>query len=260
MTTTASPTPALQVHDLSIRFGGIKALTDVSFEVPAGGFTAVIGPNGAGKTTLFNCVSGFYRGTGSITLAGETLEPLSRAQRVRAGLARTFQTPTLLDDATVLENVALGRFTQTRHGMASSLTGTWGWRREERDTHETSRALIEHFGLSGVATREAGGLPHRERRLVEICRALAARPRLLMLDEPAAGTQHDEAVAMIGLVRDYCAAEGITVVLVEHNVRLVMQFALDIVVLNFGSLLARGAPDQIRQDASVIQAYLGDAA
>lgn len=257
--TTDDP-PALVVDDVSIQFGGIQALTDVSFTVPRAGFTAVIGPNGAGKTTLFNCVSGFYRGSGTIHANGVRVDTLPSSKRPGLGVARTFQTPSLIDDATVLHNIMLGRYSRSRSGVLSSLFGLPLSRREERDARQHAVQLAAQLGLADLVDAQARRLPHRQRRLVEIARGLASDPQLLLLDEPAAGSHHSEAVAMLALVRDLCAERGIAVVLVEHNVRLVMEFARDVVVLNFGSILAQGGPADIQRNPEVIKAYLGEVA
>lgn len=256
----ARPVPALQVDSVSIAFGGIRALSDVSFSVPQGGFTAVIGPNGAGKTTLFNMICGFYRGDGEIHKDGERIDPLPAHARAGLGIGRTFQTPTLIDGESALHNIMLGSNPLLTSGVFRSFFSLPGVRREEREAEERASRLLDHFGLGSVGSSPVGDLPHRQRRLVEIARSLAADPTVLLLDEPAAGSHHSEAVVMLEQVASYCAAEGIAVVLVEHNVQLVMQFAKDIVVLNFGELLAQGPPAVVQKDPRVISAYLGEEA
>lgn len=250
----------LAVRSLSIAFGGIRALTDVSFDVRPTGFTALIGPNGAGKTTLFNCVSGFYRGEGSIYAHGERLDKLGPSQRVEAGVARTFQTPILLETATVTENVLAGRFARTRAGIFSNLLGLPSVGREERASRALVQDLLDRLELSRYANRIAGGLPHRLRRMVEIARALAAEPRVLLLDEPAAGSHHSEAVAMIERISEIVAERQLAVLLVEHNVPLIMECANHVVVLDFGEVIAEGSPSVVQRDERVINAYLGEVA
>jgi branched-chain amino acid transport system ATP-binding protein len=256
----AEAPPLLEVRELGIAFRGVRALHDVTFDVPAGGVTAVIGPNGAGKTTLFNCVTGLYRPTGSVALAGEPLDRLAAHERVAAGITRTFQTPTLIDDATVLENVLLGAHTRTSAGFWRSALRTRGAGREQREAAAGARTLLDALGLEGLHDASVGGLPHRHRRLVEAARALLARPRLLLLDEPAAGSTHAEAMDMLAAIGAQAEALRTTIVLVEHNVPLVMEVARHIVVLNFGEIICAGPPATVRADERVVDAYLGAAA
>ncbi|MBO1901536.1 ABC transporter ATP-binding protein [Leucobacter weissii] len=252
--------PALRIEAASISFGGIRALSEVSFSVPQSGFTAVIGPNGAGKTTLFNLICGFCRGAGEILKDGARIDPLPAHARAGLGIGRTFQTPTLIDGESALHNIMLGSNPLLSSGVFSSFFSMPKARREERRARERAEELLEHFGLGPVGSSPAGDLPHRQRRLIEIARSLAGDPTVLLLDEPAAGSHHSEAVIMLEQVAGYCAAQGIAVVLVEHNVQLVMQFAEDVVVLNFGELLAHGAPAVVKKDPRVISAYLGEEA
>jgi branched-chain amino acid transport system ATP-binding protein len=247
----------MSVRSLSMAFGGIQALTDVSFDVLPTGFTALIGPNGAGKTTVFNCVSGFYRGEGSIHACGVRLDPLPRHARAALGVARTFQTPTLVDDDTVIENVLAGRYARTRAGLAATFLGLPRVGREEREARHVVEDLLERLDIAEFAHRVTAGLPHRLRRTVEIARALASEPRVLLMDEPAAGSHHSEAVMMLDNVRSICAERGVAVLLVEHNVPLVMEFAQHVIVLDFGKVLAQGAPEVVQRDERVIEAYLG---
>jgi branched-chain amino acid transport system ATP-binding protein len=243
-------------HGVGLSFAGLRALDRLDFAIPAGGTSAVIGPNGAGKTTLFNCVSGLYRYEGDLLLHGESLGRLRPHQRARLGIARTFQTPALLDSESALQNVALGAVAHSRVGVLHSMFATPVRRREDREDLEQAHALLTLFGIAGLADRPVAGLAHGDRRRVEVARALMGRPRLLMLDEPAAGLGDEEARDLLAQVEAH-AGEGTTVLLVEHDVALVMSVARRIVVLDSGRLLAVGTPDEVRADQRVVQAYLG---
>jgi branched-chain amino acid transport system ATP-binding protein len=250
--------PILSIRDLSITFSGLRALDGVTFDVPAGGVTAVIGPNGAGKTTLFNCISGIYRGDGGIELAGESLQGTSPHARAALGIARTFQTPTLIEDDTVLANVMLGGFSHTRAGLLSHMVLSRRSRREESQLRERSAEALDLMGLLPLAGSRAADLPHGLRRRVELARALVARPRLVLLDEPAAGISHTEALEFADLLTELAARSGATLLLVEHSVALVMRVARRIAVLDFGKLVVAGEPSLVRRDPRVLAAYLGD--
>ena len=241
---------------VGLSFAGLRALDGLDFEIPAGGTSAVIGPNGAGKTTLFNCVSGLYRYEGDLVLDGESLGRLRPHQRARLGVARTFQTPALLDSESALQNVALGAVAHSRVGVLHSMLATPRRRGEERETLERAWALLDRLGISALAGRPVQGLPHGDRRRVEVARALMGDPRLLMLDEPAAGLGAEEAQDLLREVESHAGADT-TVLLVEHDVALVMSVARRIVVLDSGRLLAVGTPDEVRADPRVVQAYLG---
>ncbi len=250
--------PILSVRGLSITFSGLRALNDVTFDVASGGVTAVIGPNGAGKTTLFNCISGIYRGEGEILLGGESLAGRSPHGRAALGITRTFQTPALVEDDTVLANTMLGGFPRTRAGLLSHMVLSPRSRREERELREQAGETLELVGLLPLAGARAADLPHGLRRRVELARALVARPRLVLLDEPAAGISHDEALEFADLLGQIAERSGATLLLVEHSVALVMRVARHIVVLDFGALIAKGEPGIVRQDPRVLAAYLGD--
>jgi branched-chain amino acid transport system ATP-binding protein len=254
---TTSSAPALRLTDVGIGFLGVRALDRVTFDIPRGGVSAVIGPNGAGKTTLFNCVSGIYRHEGSIALDGDVLDGMRAFRRSDAGIARTFQTPLLLDADDVLTNVMLGSYTRTRAGLFTPLWAPPRARREERTAREWALEIIERVGLGALASIPAGALAHGDRRRVEIARALIARPRLLMLDEPAAGLSEQEANSLMDLVVAHGEETGMTCVLVEHDVALVMRYATTIAVLDAGRLLAVGGPDEIQKNPAVVAAYLG---
>jgi branched-chain amino acid transport system ATP-binding protein len=248
--------PALSARGVGLSFAGLRALDAVAFEIPAGGTSAVIGPNGAGKTTLFNCVSGLYRYEGDLALYGASLGRLRPHQRARRGIARTFQTPALLDSESALQNVALGAVAHSRVGVLDAMLVTPRRRREERETLEQALDLLERFGIAALAGRPVAGLAHGDRRRVEVARALMGAPRLLMLDEPAAGLGDGEARDLLAEVEAHAGPDA-TVLLVEHDVALVMSVARRVVVLDSGRLLAVGTPDEVRADPRVVEAYLG---
>jgi branched-chain amino acid transport system ATP-binding protein len=252
----ADPPPALVAHGIGLSFAGLRALDGLEFEIPAGGTSAVIGPNGAGKTTLFNCVSGLYRYEGELTLHGRALGRLRPHQRAQLGIARTFQTPALLDSESALQNVALGAAAHSRVGVLDSMLATPRRRREERETLERAFALLQRLGIAPLAGRPVAGLAHGDRRRVEVARALLSSPSLLMLDEPAAGLGAEEARDLLQEVEAH-AGSTTTVLLVEHDVALVMSVARRVVVLDSGRLLAVGTPDEVRSDPRVVEAYLG---
>jgi branched-chain amino acid transport system ATP-binding protein len=249
--------PALRIGGLNKTFGGLRAVADVSFVVPAGSLTALIGPNGAGKTTLFNLVTNLFpRESGDIHFFGTDLGALSSSAIGRLGLLRTFQTARVFPGMTALENVLVGAHRQIRSHAVRQMLWLAGARREERALVARAEALLDLVGLAGIRDIAATSLPMGAQKLIEVCRALMARPRLLLLDEPAAGLNDAETAELAGLLRAV-RDSGITIMVVEHNMSLVMEVADQVVVLDLGRVIARGAPREIQRDQRVIEAYLG---
>jgi branched-chain amino acid transport system ATP-binding protein len=251
----------LAVEGVTIRFGGVTALQDVSFEVAHGVICGLIGPNGAGKTTLFNCISRLYDpNAGSIAFDGRPLASVARHELASLGVARTFQNLALFSTMTVRENVCVGAHAIARGGFLANALATPLARREERRIAERAEALIEEFGLSAVADRPAGELPFGVRKRVELARALAKGPKLLLLDEPAGGLNHSEVDGLAEEIRAIRDRRGVAVLLVEHHMNLVMRVSDQVVALDFGRVIANGGPDEVRANRDVVRAYLGSAA
>ncbi len=248
----------LRLKNITQVFGGLTALEDVSFTVKEGSITGVIGPNGAGKTTLFNVVTGLYTQTrGEVFLGGENISFLTTEELAIRGLVRTFQNVELFRRMTVLENVMVGLHTRSKSGIFSCAFKLPGQIREEKNIRKKSMEWLEFTGIAGLADVTAGNLPFGKGRLLEISRALAAQPKIVLMDEPAAGLNSRETAELALLIRKICQA-GVTVVLVEHDMDLVMDVCESIVVLNLGQKLAEGTPREIQENPAVIAAYLGE--
>lgn len=246
----------LAMRDIGVRFGGLVALDGVSMAVPPRGIVGVIGPNGAGKTTLFNVVCGFVRpDTGTLTLDGAPLRPKPHAL-ARLGIARTLQGVGLFAGLTVLENVMVGATTSARAGFASALFGLPRSDRDERRLRRQAMELLEQLDVAEHAGALPGALPFALCKRVGLARALASRPRLLLLDEPAGGLGGDDIDRLAKLVRDM-PDQDCAVLLVEHHMDFVMSVCQEIVVLDFGRVIARGTPDEVRGNPAVTEAYLG---
>lgn len=246
------------VEGLTVRFGGLTALDDVSFDIHRGEILGLIGPNGAGKTTCFNAITGFYKpSAGRVQLEGSTITGLPQHRITRAGVARTFQNIRLFGHMSALENVAVGLDARHRTSVPSALVRSPRYRREEREAYETGRALLDFVGMADQADTLSRNLSYGHQRRLEIARALATEPKLLCLDEPAAGfnpAEKEQLRELILRIRD----DGYTVLLVEHDMRLVMGLTDRIVVLDFGRKLTEGSPEKVRTDPAVIKAYLGE--
>ena len=250
--------PVLEARHLGIDFGGLSAVSDFNMAIGRTEIAGLIGPNGAGKTTIFNLLTKVYQPTrGSILLDGIDTANKTTAQVNQLGIARTFQNIRLFRDLTVLENVLIGLHNETKYNLASAIFRTPGYWRKERIARERAIELLSIFDMQGMADHKAGSLPYGAQRRLEIVRALATNPSLLLLDEPAAGMNPSETSELMENIVNIRDTFGIAIMLIEHDMNLVMGICEGICVLNFGKIIAKGTPEQIQSNPAVIEAYLG---
>ena len=250
--------PVLETHHLGIDFGGLTAVDDFSLTVGKTEIAGLIGPNGAGKTTVFNLLTNVYQPTrGSIMINGFSSAGKSTAQVNRLGIARTFQNIRLFSNMSVIDNVKVGMHNSTKESLLAALTHAFGYGKAEKIANERALELLDFLGLADLASATSGSLPYGAQRRLEIVRALATNPRILLLDEPAAGMNPSETMELMENIRNIRDTFGIAIMLIEHDMSLVMGICEGICVLNYGKIIAKGTPDDIRSNPTVIEAYLG---
>lgn len=249
----------LSISGLTKRFGGVCAIDEFSLELEQGTIHGLIGPNGAGKTTVFNVITGIYRPTdGKLTLRGADLVGLSSFRVAQLGIGRTFQNIRLFTQLSVIDNVIMASSVDATYGMVDAMLKTRHYRRDETNIRKRSKELLDLLGLGGVSAEKAGSLPYGSQRKLEIARALAVRPTVLLLDEPAAGMNSEESMELVGFIRDVRERFDLTVLLIEHHMDVVMKICDRITVLTFGKTICNGTPKEVQGSQCVIDAYLGE--